>query len=121
MKQGILVRVATNRRLLVREVVNIEDETSIENEIKRLLSVDAYDVFFYKDTSIYVDKDRFSRHDYRDTLILTDIDVSLKGDVLVMGDIDYEGNVMDLSIDNVESFNNAISFLNSRFEEMIRW
>ena len=72
------------------------------HQIYNHLGVSLIDVVSYKNKSIYIDDEGLLKADPQLTLLLNDTNQYLYGNVLIMGDVDEEGETLGISSKEVD-------------------
>ena len=101
------------------------DSDSTKGELEQiysLLEVDLIDVVEHEGMSIYVDDEGLLKADPKPTLKLNDTQQTLYGNILILGDVDENGETMGVSEENISCFGTSRLFQN-RFTgmQMLVW
>ena len=124
MKKGILIKRKEDGKQLSIEMVeiNAEDTRSNLQQIYDLLEVDLIDVVVHQGMSIYVDDEGLLKSDPKPTLYLDDYQQTLYGNVLILGNVDDEGETQGITPEDISKFKKS-KLMVHRFTgiEMLVW
>ena len=103
MKKGLLVKRSEDNKSLELSLVEIDEDASELHQIYNHLGVELIDVVNYKNKSIYVDDEGLLKPDPQLTMFLNDTNQDLYGNLLIMGDVDDEGETLGISSSDADS------------------
>lgn len=103
MKKGLVIKYDDKQEKVDMNYERIEGFNSSERlqSIYNLLGVDLIDIVDHDGYSIYVDDEALLKEETKLTLVIPDSGKQIFGNVLILGDVDEEGNSKGLSIDEV--------------------
>lgn len=103
MKKGLLIKRKADGKSVDVNLVEIDGSKSELHQIYDHLGVDLIDVVHYKEKSIYIDDEGLLKDDPQLTLLLNDTNQYLYGNVLIMGNVDDEGETLGITLKDVDS------------------
>jgi len=109
MKKGILVKRMSDGLKLEIKIVEINSSGTMGelDQIYQLMEVDLIDIVSYKGMSIYVDDEGLLKNDPKQTLYIKDRDQMLFGNLLILGDVNDEGETQGITAKDALEFNRS--------------
>ncbi len=107
MKRGILIKRKEDGLQLEMNLVEIAPDKSELQQMYDLLNVNLIDVVSYKGLSIIVDDEGLLKGDPKLTLQLLETNQNLYGNILILGDVDDNGDTLGVTEKDIKLLNDA--------------
>jgi hypothetical protein len=124
MKKGLLIKRINEEKEVEVKVVDINSSNSKTelHAIYDLLGVRLIDVVRYKGLSIYLDDEGLLKQDPKFTLLLTETNQKLYGNLLILGDVDDECETKSITTGDAMKFNDAFKWVDvATGRELLVW
>ncbi len=104
MKRGLLIkRDKNNKSIEIKKVeINKNNDISELHQIYKHLEVDLIDIVTYKNKTIYVDDEGLLKENPKLTMLLKDTNQYLYGNLIIMCDVNEEGETLGISLKDEE-------------------